>query len=61
MLKAGGQWNTLEITAKGPQLSATLNGSRTAEGQDSKYASGRIALEYRAGVVKFRKMQINPL
>ncbi len=61
MLKAGGQWNTLEITAKGPQLSATLNGTRTAEGQDSKYASGRIALQYSAGVVKFRKVQIKPL
>ena len=61
MLKAGGQWNTLEITAKGPQLSATLNGTRTAEGQDGNYASGRIALQYSAGVVKFRKMQIKPL
>ena len=61
MLKAGGQWNTLEITAKGQHLSATLNGTRTAEGQDSKYASGRIALQYSAGVVKFRKVQIKPL
>ena len=61
MLKAGGQWNTLEITAKGPQLSATLNGTPTADGQDSKYASGPISLQYGAGVVKFRKVQIKPL
>ena len=61
MLKAGGQWNTLEITAKGPQLSATLNGTSTADDQDSKYASGPISLQYGAGVVKFRKVQIKPL
>jgi 3-keto-disaccharide hydrolase len=61
MPKAGGRWNTLEITAKGPQLTAILNGSKTAEVQDSKYARGPITIQYSAGVVKIRKVEIKPL
>jgi hypothetical protein len=62
MPKAGGHWNTYEITAKGPTFTVTLNGARTVDNaQDSKFASGRIALQYGAGVVKFRKLEIKPL
>ena len=61
MPKAGGRWNTMEITAKGPHLLVVLNGARTAEVQDSKHARGPISLQYGAGVVKFRKVQIKPL
>jgi hypothetical protein len=62
MPKAGGQWNVYEITAKGPKFTVTLNGTKTVDGaEDSKFASGRIALQYGAGVVKFRKVQVKPL
>ena len=61
MPKAGGRWNTMEITANGPQLIVTLNGVRTAEVRDSKYARGPITLQYSAGIVKFRKVEIKPL
>jgi Domain of Unknown Function (DUF1080) len=61
MPKAGGKWNTYEITAKGPHLIVVLNGTRTAEAKDTKFASGPVALQYGAGVVKFRKVQIKPL
>lgn len=61
MLKAAGQWNVYEITARGSQFTATLNGIQTAQGQDGKFRSGRISLQYGAGVVKFRKVQIRPL
>jgi Domain of Unknown Function (DUF1080) len=62
MPKAGGKWNVYEITAKGPQFTVILNGQKTVDGaQDSKFASGRIALQYGAGVVKFRKVEIKPL
>ena len=30
-LKAGGQWNVYEITAKGPQLTIVLNGIKTVD------------------------------
>lgn len=62
MIKAGGQWNTYEITARGPVLTVTLNGVRTVDGvRDSRLASGPIALQYAGGTVKFRKVQIKPL
>ncbi len=38
-----------------------LNGAVTAHVQDSKLPSGPIALQYAAGVVKFRKIQIAEL
>lgn len=61
MIKAGGKWNTYEITAKGPELTVTLNGVRTVELRDSRFASGPIALQHAAGVIKFRKLEIRPL
>jgi len=61
MPKAGGQWNIYEITAKGPHLVVTLNGTRTVDVLDHKLSRGPIALQYGAGVVKFRKVEIKPL
>jgi hypothetical protein len=61
MPKAGGKWNTFLITAKGPELTVTLNGAVTARAQDSKLASGPIALQYAAGTIKFRRVEIRPL
>jgi hypothetical protein len=61
MPKAGGKWNTYEITAQGPHFIVVLNGQKTVDAEDSKHASGAIALQYGQGVVKFRKVQIKPL
>ena len=61
MPKAGGKWNTFDITAKGTRLIVTLNGVVTADVQDSKFANGPIALQYAAGVIRFRKVQISAL
>ena len=62
MPKAGGKWNVYEITARGSQFFVTLNGQRTVDGaQDAKHARGPVALQYGAGVVKFRKVQIRAL
>jgi hypothetical protein len=61
MPKAAGKWNVYEITAQGPQFVVVLNGQKTVDAQDSKHASGHIALQYGSGVVKFRKVQIKPL
>jgi len=65
-INAGGKWNTLEITAQGSHLTVTLNGTRTVDANDSKYARGPIALQYGAGangagIVKFRKVEIRTL
>ena len=61
MPKAGGKWNTYDITAKGPHLVVVLNGQKTVDVQDSKLASGPFALQYGSGVLKWRKVQIKPL
>jgi len=62
MPKAGEKWNVYEIVAKGPRFTVTLNGQRTVDGaQDTKFPKGRISLQYGAGVVKFRKVDIKPL
>ena len=61
MPKAGGKWNTYEITAQGAHFVVVLNGQKTADAQDCKHASGPFALQYGSGVVKFRKVQIKPL
>jgi hypothetical protein len=66
--KAGGRWNTYEITARGSQLTVKLNGAQTVSLQDSKHASGPFALQYGAGVkgakggpIKWRRVQIRSL
>lgn len=61
MPKAGGRWNTMEITAMGPRLTVILNGIRTADVQDTKHARGPITIQYSAGIVKFRRLEIKPL
>jgi Domain of Unknown Function (DUF1080) len=62
MPKAADKWNTYEIVAKGPKFTVTLNGQRTVDGaEDAKLPSGRVALQYGAGFVKFRLVQIKPL
>jgi len=61
MLKAGGKWNTFDITAKGSRLVVVLNGTKTIDVEDSKFASGPIALQWGRGEVKFRKVEIRPL
>ena len=61
MPKAGGKWNTYEITIKGRQLTAVLNGKETAELYNGMFQDGPIALQLGAGVIKFRKVAIKPL
>ena len=66
--KAGGKWNTLEITAKGTELSVVLNGVQTVILQHAKFVQGPVALQYGAGAknaaggpIKWRKVQVRPL
>jgi hypothetical protein len=57
--QAGGRWNVLQARADGEVLDVWLNGTRTVMGaRDKGHAHGRIALQYGAGVVKFRRVQV---
>ena len=55
------KWNVIEIEAKGNQLNVSVNGMRTASVQDTKHARGRIAIQYNGGVVRWHKIEIQPL
>jgi len=66
--KAGGKWNTFEITAKGSHLTVVLNGTKTADIQHSQFAEGPISLQFSnlekgspGGAIKWRKVQIRRL
>jgi len=68
MPKAGGKWNTYEITAKGSQLTVVLNGVQTVNVQDGKFPQGPFALQFGngpkdapGGAIKWRKVQIKSL
>jgi len=68
-VKAGGQWNTYEITVQGPKMMVVLNGTKTAEIDNVEFPSGPFALQYGTlppkgepgGAIRFRKVQIRPL
>ena len=59
--KAGGKWNTFQITAKGPELKVVFNGVVTVNVRDSKLAEGPFALQYAGGPIKWRKVQVRSL
>jgi hypothetical protein len=61
MPKAGGKWNTFEITVKGDHLVVLMNGQKTADIKNDKFGTGPIALQYGDGVIKWRKVQVKPL
>lgn len=63
--RVGGQWNTMEVVAKGSQITVKLNGTTTASLSNDKYSGGPFALQYGLGVnnaqggpIKWRKVMI---
>jgi hypothetical protein len=62
MPKAGGKWNTYEITARGTHLMVVLNGQKTVDIHDSKFVNGPFALQWGGrGTIKFRKVALKPM
>ncbi len=68
MPKAGGKWNTYEITARGSHLTVVLNGAQTVDVRNDKMAQGPFALQFGngakdapGGAIKWRKVQIRTL
>ena len=66
--KAGGKWNTYEVTAKGDHLISVLNGVKVAEAHNGKHRDGPFALQRFNGndktspiPIKWRKVEIKPL
>jgi hypothetical protein len=69
MPKAGGRWNTYEITARGDHLVVVFNGAETVNIRNGKNPQGPIGLQFGnippkdlpGGAIKWRKVQIRPL
>jgi hypothetical protein len=61
MPKAGGKWNTYEVTAKGRLLTVVLNGQKTVEVRNGLFEEGYLALQHGSGLLKWRKVAIKPL
>ena len=45
--KTAGQWATIAITARGPKMSVTVNGAKTAEGEHTQFVRGPVTLQVR--------------
>ena len=61
VINAGGQWNDYIIRAQGSRLVVTLNGTQTVDITHDEFVRGPIALQYGAGTVRFRNVQIQVL
>lgn len=62
MPKVGGKWTTIEVTAKGRDLSLSLDGKKITEARNGMLEKGGvIALQFGVGTIKFRKIEIRPL
>jgi hypothetical protein len=61
MPKAGGKWNTFEISAKGRDIVVVLNGQKTVTLRNNLWQEGPITLQHGAGTIKFRKVAIKEL
>ena len=59
--RAGGKWNTYEVTMRGDHLVVVLNGMKTIDVRNAKFAGGPIALQWGRGTIKWRKVEIKPL
>lgn len=64
-MKPAGEWNTLEVTAKGPHLKVVLNGDvlhdldqTTVEALKEKPLEGSVCLQNHGGKVEFRGVRV---
>jgi Domain of Unknown Function (DUF1080) len=51
-------WNHYEITADGDHLVVVLNGTKTLDVHDAKFADGRIRLQYQKFPIEFRNLKL---
>ena len=60
-VKAAGKWNTMEVIAKGRDLSIVMNGQTTSKAKNGLWEQGHFTLQYGGGTIKFRKVAIKTL
>lgn len=60
-VKPAGEWNTLEITARGPVLTLWVNGAVTCEFNDCGLEKGYLGLEAEGYRIEFRNLKLKEL
>ena len=60
-VKPVGEWNTMEITARGKVLTLRVNGAITCQFADCGVPKGRIGLEAEGYRIEFRNLKIKLL
>jgi hypothetical protein len=60
-VKPAGQWNTLEITARGRTLTLWVNGEVTCQFEDCGQDKGRVGLEGEGYLIEFRNLKVKEL
>jgi len=61
LVRAAGEWNTLEITAKGKDLTLWTNGVETAAFHNCGAPTGYVGLEAEGYRIEFRNVKVKPL
>ena len=59
--RPAGQWMTLDILARGPHCTVTLDGETVATSDDLQLRDGHIGLQAEGGVLEFQRIDIKPL
>ncbi len=60
-VKPAGQWNTLEMTARGKTLTLWVNGAVTCQFRDCGLEKGRVGLEGEGYLIEFRNLKVKEL
>ena len=59
--KPVGEWNRVEIVAKGGDITYFLNGRKILEAVDGSYTEGRIMFQSEGAEIFFRRLELHPL
>jgi len=60
--RTGGRWSVMLIRASGDRFDVRVNGVATVAGaRNTAHREGPVALQYGAGIVRFRRVEIRPL
>jgi len=60
-MKPAGEWNTMEVSARGKALEVWLNGAVTCTYADCEVPNGYIALESEGYLIEFRQLKLKVL
>jgi hypothetical protein len=60
-VKPAGEWNTMEVTARGRVLTLWVNGAVTCQFADCGQAAGKVGLEAEGYRIEFRSLKVKPL